>query len=106
MGRVEKLERQRVERLAAELVAVLRECGEVRVETDVLENIERWRDAARRAGRILGWRVRTGVSRDGRYAWVVSEDWPVPRHSSSRERWPDPASSWGPRRERLSRGPS
>jgi hypothetical protein len=78
VGRVENLERQRVERLAADLVPALRERGEARAETQALESVERWRAAARRAGRLLGWRVRTGVSRDGRYAWAVSDDWPVP----------------------------
>jgi hypothetical protein len=69
MGRVEDLERRRVERLAAELVPELRDCGELRAETDALESVERWRAAARRAGRLLGWRMRTGVSRDGRRVW-------------------------------------
>jgi hypothetical protein len=78
MGRVEDLERQRGERLAAELVPVLRDRGELRAETETLESLERWRAAARRAGRLLGWRVRTGVSRDRRFAWAVSDDWPIP----------------------------
>jgi hypothetical protein len=78
VGRIEDLERQRVERFAVELVPRLRERGELRADTAALESVERWRAAARRAGRLLGWRVRTGVSHDGRYAWAVSEDWPVP----------------------------
>jgi hypothetical protein len=78
VGGVEDLERHRVERLAAKLVAVLRERGEVRAETEALESVERWRAAARRAGRLLRWRVRTGVSRDRRYVWAVSEDWSIP----------------------------
>ncbi len=49
MGRVrDDLERQRVERLAAELVPMLRERGEVKVETNALKSLERWRAAARR----------------------------------------------------------
>jgi hypothetical protein len=78
MGSIERLERQRVERLAAEIVPVLSERGEVRVQTKTLESVERWRAAARRAGRLLGWQVRTGVHRDRHYVWAVSEDWPVP----------------------------
>jgi hypothetical protein len=78
VGRVERFERQRVERLAAELLLVLRERGEVRAETKGVESVERWRAAARRAGRLLGWQVRTGVRRDMHYVWSVSEDWPVP----------------------------
>jgi hypothetical protein len=78
MGRVDELERHRVERLATDLVPVLRERGEVRADTGAVESVERWRAAARRAARLLGWRIRTGVSRDGRHAWAVSDDWPIP----------------------------
>lgn len=42
-------------------------------------DLDRWRRAARRAGRVLGWHVRTGVS-DGR-AWVTSDDWEAPAGS-------------------------
>lgn len=65
MAKVVDLERVRVERLAGELVPWLRERGSVLVETSGIESVERWRRAARRAGRLLGWRVRTGVSPAG-----------------------------------------
>jgi hypothetical protein len=39
-------------------------------------DIDRWRRAARLAGRHLGWRVRTGGG-DGR-AWATSNDWTAP----------------------------
>ena len=42
----------------------------VRRTTEVAD-VEQWRKAARRAGRILGVPVRTGVSDDGAKVWVV-----------------------------------
>ena len=30
-----------------------------------VDNVERWRKAARRAGRLLGYAVRTAISTDG-----------------------------------------
>ena len=56
MARVVDFERQRVEQLAVELVPVLRDRGVV-VDVERLESEDRWRRAARRARRLLGWRV-------------------------------------------------
>jgi len=78
VARVVDLERERVERLADKLAPVLRERGAVVVDVAELESMERWRRAARRAGRLLGWRMRTGISRDGRRVWAASDDWPIP----------------------------
>ncbi len=78
MGRVRDLERQRVERLAAELGPVLRARGAVVIKIANVESVERWRRAARRAGRLLGWRVRTGVTDDGERVWAASDDWRLP----------------------------
>lgn len=77
MGGVSHLERQRVERLAQELVPELRDRGQVYARTADLESVERWRAAARRAGRLLRWHVRTRVSDDGSFVWAVSDDYPV-----------------------------
>ena len=67
------LESVRVERLAQELVESLRAAGSAHATIADVDDIERWRRAARRAGRLLGWRVRTGVSSDR--VWATSEDW-------------------------------
>jgi hypothetical protein len=64
-----------VERLAEELLAVLRDRGAVVADTARLEEVDRWRRAARLAGRRLGWRMRTGVSRDGSRVWAASDDY-------------------------------
>ena len=38
-----------------------------------VDNVERWRKAARRAGRLLGFPVRTAISTDGTTVWAVLE---------------------------------
>src|SRR5262245_19204961 len=53
-GLVTDLERERVERLARELVPALRTNGFLSVPLDDISNVERWRAAARRAARLLG----------------------------------------------------
>ena len=77
MGQVIDLERRQVEALARQLVPVLREHGSVIVDATALDNVDRWRRAARRAGRILGWHVRTGLVADGARVWAASDDFPV-----------------------------
>lgn len=77
MGQVVDLERQRVEALARDLVPVLRERGALYAETADLDDVERWRRAARRAGRLLGWRVRTGLIAGDERVWAISEDFPM-----------------------------
>jgi hypothetical protein len=78
MARVTDLERQRVERLAADLAPVLRAEGAVIVKVADVESVDRWRRAARRAGRLLGWSIRTGKSHDGTTVWAASDDWLLP----------------------------
>jgi hypothetical protein len=51
------LEKVRVERLAARLVPDLRGAGMSRSPIADIDDVTRWRRAARRAGRLLGWRV-------------------------------------------------
>lgn len=77
MGRLIDLERQRVEALARDLVPLLQEQGSIGVATSEVDNVERWRRAARRAGRLLGWHMRTGVTSDGELVWALSEDFPM-----------------------------
>lgn len=76
-GRVVDLERQKVEVLAGQLLPVLRERGSLSAETVDLDDVERWRRAVRRAARLLGWKVRTGVTPDGSRAWAFSDDFPM-----------------------------
>lgn len=78
MAKVVALEKARIERLAQELVFALREQGYAVAKTADLESVEVWRKAARRAGRILGWRVFTQVSTHGARVICGSEDFPVP----------------------------
>ncbi len=61
------LERARVNALAREIAAAFQRSGRdvLVVETADLEDVERWRRAARRAARLLGIHVRTAISRDG-----------------------------------------
>ncbi len=78
VGKVHDLERERVERLARELVPQLRESGQVVRRTADIEDVVRWRRAARRAGRLLGWRVRTALISNGSRVMALSDDWPIP----------------------------
>jgi hypothetical protein len=78
VGRVDRLERQRVERLARELASVLRSTGYLVMDTGKVEDVVAWRRAARRAARLIGWSVHTGVSRDARRVWATSDDWRRP----------------------------
>ena len=76
------LERVRVERLVPAIVAELQARG-VAVNTVVEPNeVARWRRAARLAGRQMGWRIRTGNSRQG--IWAASEDY-EPQWTADRE---------------------
>lgn len=64
-------EQQRLaQEIAAQIVAA--QGSVVRWTADVAD-VDDWRRAARRAGRLLGVRVRTGVSDDGTKVWVVDE---------------------------------
>jgi hypothetical protein len=70
--RVVDLESARVERLADGLVEELRFSGVIRREASTVEDIDRWRRAARRAGKRIGVRVRSGESNG--IVWVASLD--------------------------------
>ena len=77
VGQVVDLERRQIEALARQILPVLLEHGSLVVNTDKVHDVERWRKAARRAGRMLGWHVRTGVIADGARVWAASNDFPV-----------------------------
>jgi hypothetical protein len=62
---VVNLERRTVERLALELEPCFRESGTLVADVGEVGDVERWRKAARLAGRSLGQPVRTMVSSDG-----------------------------------------
>jgi hypothetical protein len=57
-------ERARVEALARELAAEFQRVnrGVLVVDATTVESVDRWRRAARRAGRLLGIHVRTGLT--------------------------------------------
>jgi hypothetical protein len=71
-ARVIDLERARLERVAREIANQLQTGGGsvCRLTVDI-DDIDRWRRGARRAGRILGMSVRTGVSCDGQKVWAA-----------------------------------
>ncbi len=72
MGRVIRLERARIERLADDIAAQLRSNGNsvTRLTTNV-RDVDEWRRAARRAANQLGIPIRTGLSREGDKVWAV-----------------------------------
>jgi len=62
------------QRLAQEIAdQIVAGQGSVVRWTAELPDVDDWRRAARRAGRLLGVRIRTGVSDDGTKVWVVDE---------------------------------
>jgi hypothetical protein len=67
------------DRLVPELAAELQERGSVVRRIEHVDDVDVWRQAARRAGRLLGWRVRSGISRSaaGDAVWVTSDDFEV-----------------------------
>jgi len=71
-GRVVDLEEVRLA-LLAERIATQLEAGQgsLVLPASAVGEIERWRRAARRAGRLLGVPVRTGVAGDGSRVWAV-----------------------------------
>ena len=77
LGRVVSIEDRKVTALAGRLVPVLQERGAVIVEAVDVESVDQWRKAARLAGRRLGWRMRTGVAKDGSRVWAASDDFEV-----------------------------
>src|SRR5579859_1102888 len=73
------LEDRVVASIAARLRPVLADQGIVTANVAELDSVERWRKAARRAGRQLGYPVRTAVSTDGTTVWAVLGGWCLSR---------------------------
>jgi len=62
----------RLRKLASVIAGELREGhGSTIHSVDKIEDVELWRKAARRAGRLLGVPVRTGVAPDRSRVWAV-----------------------------------
>lgn len=62
----------RRDRLAGEIVDQLRAgYGSVVRDASAMPDVGLWRAAARRAGRLLGVPIRTGVAPDGSRVWAV-----------------------------------
>lgn len=80
MAKVVDIERVRVDRLAAELLPAIRDAfagaGMLKVSTADIEDVDRWRRAARACARRIGVPARTAVSADGSSVWIVDESPP------------------------------
>jgi hypothetical protein len=70
------LEARRVALLAGDLAGELHARGVLLADIDDVDDVARWRTAARVAARTLGWHVRTGVSNG--IVWAASDDWAPP----------------------------
>ena len=81
MAKVVDIERVRVDRLAAELLPAIRDAfagpGMLKFSTADIEDVDRWRRAARACARRLGVRARTALSADGGSVWIVDESPPT-----------------------------
>lgn len=75
MAKVVDIERVRVDRLADELLPAIRDAfagpGIFKVSTASIEDVDRWRRAARACARHLGVTCSTSLSADGSYVWIV-----------------------------------
>jgi hypothetical protein len=75
VAKVVDIERIRVDRLADELLPAIREAfagpGIYKAATADIEDVERWRRAARGCARKLGVSCSTSVSADGSFVWIV-----------------------------------
>lgn len=75
MAKVVDIERVRVDRLVADLLPAVRESfagpGMLKVSTADIEDVDRWRRAARACARHLGVSCSTSVSADGSFVWIV-----------------------------------
>lgn len=75
MAKVIDIERVRVDRLADDLLPLIRHAfagpGMLKVSTADIEDVDRWRRAARACARQLGVTCSTSVSADGSFVWIV-----------------------------------
>lgn len=73
-AQIVELEHVRLEHLAEEIATqLIAHNGGVTRLSAAVGDVDLWRRAARRAGRILGVSVRTGVAADGSKVWAVDE---------------------------------
>jgi nicotinic acid phosphoribosyltransferase len=76
MGRVRSLTEARVARTQASLTPALLRAFErgdaLVVRVDEIGDPEEWRRSARRAAHEAGYRIRTGVTRDGSAVWAAN----------------------------------
>jgi hypothetical protein len=80
LGEVVDIERRKVELLAQAMAPVLREQGALIVDTARLESVDRWRKAARRAGRLRLVPVRPGLVAVGPGGGAPPNDREVTEH--------------------------
>lgn len=71
----DELARRRLERLSKRLEIQLKATGFVIESTKSVDDVALWREAARQAGRRLGFKMQTGVSPDGSRVWRASDLW-------------------------------
>ena len=71
--RVDELAERRYEVIVLKHMDWLRSEGSYVVAVSKIEDVPDWRCAAREAGRRLGIRIHTGISRDGSLVWVTEE---------------------------------
>ncbi len=68
------------------------------MRTEDVADVDLWRKAARRAGRRLGWKTRTGVSSSGR-VWMVddraTDELPLPLRVSDERQMQEAARRMG-----------
>jgi len=80
VAKVVDIERVRVDRLAEDLLPMVRDAfagpGMLKVSTADIEDVDRWRRAARSCARQLGVSCSTSVSADGAFVWIVDESPP------------------------------
>ncbi len=70
---VVNLQAVRVARLGRTIGRCL-EDGHAIADVSTVTNVVEWRKAARAVASSRGWRVRTGVTRDGKRVWAVRVD--------------------------------
>jgi hypothetical protein len=81
----DELERRRLDRLADQIGTELQVRRSIVCSSEHVDDIDRWRRAARTAGRRLGIPVRTGVSRDGTKVWA--SEGPSEHVLANKRRW-------------------
>jgi hypothetical protein len=72
LAKRDAVEQRRFERLVDELEAqLIAHDGYVVYDVPAVDDVDRWRRAARAAGRRLGLRIRTGVAEESAKVWAT-----------------------------------